>query len=179
MWKTCQGEFSHEYAHGLWKIANKKIPRCEPNLIETRIIYCFSAHSITVKSSCFISEAYHSRKVFTGDSTDKNRSVHISCRCWSENAICKHVYTRGLIGIVVNEVQCISHRQVAWNRLNWKSDYDEWSWLLSKKSEIALPLGHWTALWANEFRLQSSVLEGPWERAEKRLGVQAIYIAIS
>ena len=85
---------------------------------------------------------------------------------------------RGLIGIAVNEAHCISHRQVAWNRVNWKSDYDEWSWLLFEKSncEIATFVNvagwrHWTALAANEFR--RLFREGLWERAEKRLGVQA------
>ena len=88
---------------------------------------------------------------------------------------------RGLIGIAVNEAHCISHRQVAWNRVNWKSDYDEWSGLLFEKSncEIATSVNvklagwrHWTALTANEFR-RLFRREGPWERAEKRLGVQA------
>ena len=48
--------------------------------------------------------------------------------------------------------------------------------------EISTPLNyvklawwcHWTALAANEFR--RLFREGPWERAEKRLGVQATVI---
>ena len=96
--------------------------------------------------------------------------------CYSKNSM----YTRGLIGIAVNEAHCISHRQVAWNRVHWKSDYDEWSRLLFEKSdcEIATSVNvklvwwrHWTVLTVNEFRCLFR--EGPWERAEKQLGVQA------
>ena len=100
--------------------------------------------------------------------------------CWSENAICKCVYIRGLIGIAVNEAHCISHRQAAWNRVDWKSDYDEWSWLLFEKSdcEIATYINvklawwrHWKALTANKFRCL--FWKGPCEWAKNRLGVQA------
>ena len=56
--------------------------------------------------------------------------------CWSENGICLTcVHKR-------THRDWISHRQVAWNRVDWTSDYDEWSWLLFGKSdcEIATPL---------------------------------------
>ena len=43
---------------------SKTFTRCELNLIETRKVYYFSTDCAVLGSSCFASEAYHSRSVF-------------------------------------------------------------------------------------------------------------------
>ena len=172
-------------AHALWEVANFKTFHSLwarlVNLIETRRVYYFSTDSTAVGSSCFASEAYHSRSALS-DSTDRNRSGHISCQSESvlkrKCQICKCVTQDCCKWSTLH-----FHRQVAWNRVGWKSDYDEWSWLLFEKSDCKITTSvnvklawwcHWKALTANEFR--RLFREGPWGRAEKRLGVQASWV---
>ena len=72
----------------------------------------------------------------------------------------------------------LHYTQASSRELGWKEERLRRVELFRKSDhEIATSLAwwrHWTALMANEFRRQFR--EGPWERAKKRLGVQATLI---
>ena len=100
-------------------------------LVKENVLKFHSLWAKLVGSSCLASEACHSimyififiylqMTVLTEMREIKAGTFHVGQNpCWSENAICKRVYIRGLIGIAVNEAHCISHRQAAWNRVDW------------------------------------------------------------
>ena len=66
--KLVRKECSREYAHGLWEVVKFQITwftRCKPNLQNwSRLaeFHYFSTDPTVLGSSCFASEAYHSRK---------------------------------------------------------------------------------------------------------------------
>ena len=126
--------------------------------------------------------------LFADDNTDRNernQSRHISClpesvlkrKCHLQTCVHKRTHRYCCKWSTLHFTQASSLR---YSRVDRKSDYDEWSWLLFEKSdcEIATYINvklawwrHWKALTANKFRCL--FWEGPCEWAKNRLGVQA------